>query len=182
MGSDKAVVDFCGTRMIDRVVSGLGEVAEPVVIVTRRGSNAGSASAVVVHDERPYSGPLPALIAGLRTTAKERNVVVACDMPFLKGDFLEHLTALLDPSIDAVVPVTKDGAQPLHAAYGDCAIEPLLAAIASGERSLKGALERLRVRWVPEMEWKEFDPAGRSFLNVNTPFDLERAIALQAAG
>lgn len=181
MGSDKAVVDFCGTRMIDRVVSGLGQVAEPIVIVTKRGSDVGGAPAVVVHDERPYAGPLPALIAGLRTTAKERNVVVACDMPFLNCAFLEHLCSLLEPSIDAVVPMTRDGAQPLHAAYGDCAIEPLLAAIASGERSLKGALERLRVRWVPEMEWKEFDPAGRSFLNVNTPVELEAAVALQAA-
>jgi molybdopterin-guanine dinucleotide biosynthesis protein A len=182
MGRDKAVVEFCGTRMIDRVVSGLGEVAEPIVIVSRRGSDVGNATALVVHDERPYEGPLPALVAGLRTTAKERNVVVACDMPFLNGTLLEHLCSLLDPSIDAVVPVTDHGPQPLHGAYGDCAIEPLLSSMASGERSLKGALERLRVRWVPETEWIAFDSTGRSFLNVNTPGELERAVALQAAG
>jgi molybdopterin-guanine dinucleotide biosynthesis protein A len=138
--------------------------------------------AIVVHDERPYAGPLPALVAGLRTTGCERNVVVACDMPFLNPTFLQTLASLLGDTVDAVVPVTADGRQPLHAAYGDCAIEPLLSAIASGERSLKGALERLRVRWVPEAEWKVHEPDGRSFLNVNTPEQLRTATGLQVAG
>jgi len=182
MGSDKALVEFCGQRMIDRVTVTLGTLADPVVVVARRSSDVGGINGRVVEDARPYEGPLPALVAGLRATGEERNVVVACDMPFLKPPLLRGLGDLLDGTIDAVVPITGDGAQPLHAAYGDCAIEPLLSAIASGERSLKGALERLRVRWVPEVEWKPLDPDGRSFLNVNTPEELRHATELQAIG
>jgi molybdopterin-guanine dinucleotide biosynthesis protein A len=181
MGSDKAVVDFCGTRMIDRVVTTLGTVAEPVVVVARRGAGVDDVDAVVVHDERPYAGPLPALVAGLRATARERNVIVACDMPFLDAAFLRTLASLLDQT-DAVVPITGAGPQPLHAAYGDCAIEPLLAAIASGEHSLIGAFGRLRVRWVPESEWKSHGHDGRSFTNVNTLEELRAATALQTTG
>jgi molybdopterin-guanine dinucleotide biosynthesis protein A len=181
MGSDKAVVEFCGARMIDRVAGILGSVAEPVVVVARRASDVGEVGGVVVEDEQPYAGPLPALVAGLRSTGRERNVVVACDMPFLNTTLLSRLGELLDDSIDTVVPITSEGAQPLHAAYGDCAIEPLLSIIASGERSLKGALERLRVRWVADVEWRPLDPDGRSFLNVNTPEELRAAAALQTA-
>ena len=182
MGRDKAVVEFCGSRMIDHVTTCLEVLADPIVVVTRRGSEVRDVAGLVVHDERPYAGPLPALIAGLRSTSRERNVVVACDMPFLNATFLQTLASMLDESLDAVVPITGDGRQPLHAAYGDCAIEPLLSAIASGEHSLKGALERLRVRWVPEAEWRLFDPDGRSFLNVNTPEELRAATELQAIG
>jgi len=180
MGSDKAVADFCGTRMIDRVTGTLRTLADPVVVVARRRSDVGDVSGVVIEDERPFAGPLPALVAGLRATGVERNIVVACDMPFLNTSLLRRLGELLDPDVDAAVPITQDGVQPLHAAYGDCAIEPLLQAIASGERSLKGALDRLRVRWVPEVEWRPLDPDGRSFLNVNTPEELRVATELQA--
>ena len=180
MGSDKAVLDFCGTRMIDRVTHTLGTVAEPVVVVARATDDVGELPATVVEDERPYEGPLCALVAGLRATGTERNIVVACDMPFLNASLLLRLGELLDANIDAVVPIASGLPQPLHAGYGDCAIEPLLAAIAAGERSLKGSLERLRVRWVPEIEWKSLDPDGRSFLNVNTPEELRAAAELQA--
>jgi molybdenum cofactor guanylyltransferase len=180
MGSDKAVVDFCGTRMIDRVTQTLSAVAHPVVVVARAGGDVDGVSARILEDERPYEGPLPALVAGLRATGTERNIVVACDMPFLNDALLLRLGELLDASVDAVVPIADARPQPLHASYGDCAIEPLLSAIASGERSLKGALERLRVRWVPEIEWKGLDPNGRSFLNVNTPEELRAATEWQA--
>lgn len=182
MGADKAVVDFCGSRMIDRVTQTCAGVADPVVVVARTSADVDGVPATVVEDERPYEGPLPALVAGLRATGMERNVAVACDMPFLNTDLLRRLGELVDESIDAVVPVASGHPQPLHAAYGDCAIEPLLAVLASGERSLKGALERLRVRWVPEIEWKALDPEGRSFMNVNTPEELRAAVQLQATG
>lgn len=178
MGTDKAVMDFCGRRMIDHVVDRLGTLTDRVVVVTKRRNDLGPLPAIVLEDEEPFVGPLPALIAGLRVTGETRNVVVACDMPFLNVDLLNKLAATLEDDTDAVVPTTVDGAQPLHAAYGDCAIENLLAAMAAGERSLKGSLSRLRVRWFPEEEWKPIDPDGRSFLNVNTPEELQTAIAL----
>ena len=181
MGTDKAMMDFCGRRMIDHVVDRLGALTDRVVVVTRRKHDLGPLPAIVLEDEESFVGPLPALIAGLRVTGETRNVVVACDMPFLNIDLLRRLAASLEDETDAVVPTTSDGAQPLHAAYGDCAIENLLTGMAAGERSLKGCLARLRIRWFPEEEWKPIDPDGRSFLNVNTPDDLQGAIALHTS-
>jgi molybdopterin-guanine dinucleotide biosynthesis protein A len=179
MGTDKAVVDFCGRRMIDVVAGRLGELTDRVVVVTKSRAGLEPIDVIVLEDEEPFAGPLPALVAGLRVTASERNVVVACDMPFLNVALLGRLAEDLTGDIDAVVPVTGDGPQPLHAAYGDCAVEPLLASIAAGVRSLRGALDRLRVRWVHEEEWGSIDPRGLSFLNVNTPEELQSAITLQ---
>ena len=178
MGADKALMDFCGRRMIDHVVDRLSALTDRVVVVTKRRHDLGPLPAIVLEDDEPFVGPLPALIAGLRATAEARNVVVACDMPFLNTDLLRRLAEALEDDIDAVVPDTPEGAQPLHAAYGDCAIENLLSATAAGERSLKGSLSRLRIRWFGEEEWRTIDPEGRSFLNVNTPDELQQAVSL----
>jgi molybdopterin-guanine dinucleotide biosynthesis protein A len=179
MGGDKSLLDFAGTRLIDVVTRKLAEVTERVVVVARRKRTLGTVAASIIEDETPFAGPLPALIAGLRATGAERNIVVACDMPFLNVALLRALLAMLDDEVDAAVPVTASGTEPLHAAYRDCAVEPLLSAVAAGERSLRGALERLRVRAVEEAEWRPLDPEGRSFLNVNTPDEFHAATALQ---
>ena len=175
MGADKATVPFCGRRMIDVVVERLRALTDDVVVCARERSVLEPIRVPVVEDADAYAGPLPALVAGIRAAGTERVVAVACDMPFLNVPLLADLAGRLAEDLDAVVPVTPDGPQPLHAAYGDCAIEPLLAALASGERSLRGALERLRVRWVDEEEWRVLDPSGTSFRNVNTPEELAEA-------
>jgi molybdopterin-guanine dinucleotide biosynthesis protein A len=175
MGTDKATVPFCGRRMIDVVVDRLRGLTDRVVVCARKRGALEPIVVPVVEDAEPFAGPLPALIAGIRTAATSRVVAVACDMPFLNAALLASLAERLDEETDVVVPVTEDGPQPLHAAYGDCAVEPLLAALAAGERSLVGALGRLRVRWVVEEEWRGLDPTGRSFRNVNTPEDLAEA-------
>jgi len=178
MGADKGTLDFCGVRMIDHVTRSLGALTDRVVVVARSRDQLGNVDAAVIEDDEPYAGPLCALVAGLRATGAERCVVVACDMPFLNAALLERLVALPGEHDDAAIPTTSAGPEPLHAVYRDCAIEPMLSAVASGERSLRGALDRLQVRWMPETEWRPIDPEGRSFLNVNTPEELEKAVAL----
>ncbi|MGH2792803.1 MAG: molybdenum cofactor guanylyltransferase [Actinomycetota bacterium] len=178
MGTDKATVSFCGRRMIDVVVERLRALTDEVVVCARERSALEPILVPVVEDEEAYAGPLPALVAGIRAAGTQRVVAVACDMPFLNVPLLADLAGRLTDDIDAVVPVTLDGPQPLHAAYGDCAIEPLLATLAAGERSLRGALSRLRVRWVEEEEWRALDTSGTSFRNVNTPDELAEAAAL----
>jgi molybdopterin-guanine dinucleotide biosynthesis protein A len=179
MGTDKATVPFCGRRMIDVVVERLRGLTDEVVVCARQRNTLEPILVPVVEDAEEYAGPLPALVAGIRAAGTTRVVAVACDMPFLNVPLLADLAARLEEDIDAVVPVTDDGPQPLHAAYGDCAVEPLLAALAAGERSLRGALGRLRVRWVEEEVWRGLDPSGRSFRNVNTPEELAEAAALE---
>lgn len=181
MGADKATIPFCGRRMIDVVVERLRGLTDEVVICARERRALEPIHVPVLEDAEAYAGPLPALVAGIRAAGTKRVVAVACDMPFLNVPLLADLISRIDEDIDAVVPVTGDGPQPLHAAYADCAVEPLLAALAAGERSLRGGLSKLRVRWVDEEGWRRLDPSGRSFRNVNTPEELAEAVALETA-
>ena len=176
MGEDKALLRFGEGRLIDHVVETLRRIADPVVVVARHASAFDAVDARVIEDERLFAGPLPALVAGLRFAETERAIAVACDMPFLDAALLSALAELAG-TYDAAVPQTAVGPEPLHAAYAQSAVAALHAAHSAGERSLRGALTWLRVRWVPEDEWRPLDLEGRSFVNVNTPEEFAAARA-----
>ena len=63
--------------------------------------------------------------------------------------------------------------QPLVALYPSEYAEDLADFAAAGERSLIGALVRAGQLVFEEGPCRAFDPDGRSFLNVNTPEQLE---------
>lgn len=79
----------------------------------------------------------------------------------------------------AVIPEIGGKLQPLHAAYskGKCS-EPLAAMSRQAQKRLTEIVRFVDARVLPESEVRELDPSLTSFLNVNTPEDLRRALAL----
>jgi molybdopterin-guanine dinucleotide biosynthesis protein A len=74
--------------------------------------------------------------------------------------------------VDAVVPMRDGRDEPLVACYRRSVGRVATEVIAAGEHSLRAVLARIRVDRVAEHEWRELDPDGRSFLDVDTPHDL----------
>jgi molybdopterin-guanine dinucleotide biosynthesis protein A len=63
----------------------------------------------------------------------------------------------------------------MHAVYNKTCLEPIQAQLMEGELKISGFYEQLRVHYVGEAVLRQFDPDLRSFMNVNTPDDLESA-------
>ena len=63
----------------------------------------------------------------------------------------------------------------------DCIGPEVEAAVASGRKRVISFFDAVRVRYVAEDELRRFDPELRSFSNINTPDDLERARAIASA-
>lgn len=161
-----------GPAILDHQLATLGPIAGEILIVTSRERAAdfaftGRASAVrTVVDHYPGSGPLGAIVTAFDTTRASEIVVVAGDMPGISSDAIRDLLrrhAVAGP--DATVPESARGLEPLCAVYARSARDPLAAALASGERSLRRALAPLRIERVA---------AGSEtlFRNINTPDDL----------
>jgi len=93
-------------------------------------------------------------------------------MPFLNMTLLRWLIDLAD-GYDAVVPQTGDEFEPLHAVYRRECYSPMVQRIERGERRVISFFADVRLRPVPEPEWRVLDPAGRSLVNLNTPDDLD---------
>jgi molybdopterin-guanine dinucleotide biosynthesis protein A len=95
-------------------------------------------------------------------------------MPFVTPAIVNRLAELRN-GFQAVVPVVDGYQQPLAAFYAVSALETMRASLAAGDRSLRGTLEKLEVRYVNEAELRECDPQLRSFFDLDTPQDFQAA-------
>jgi molybdenum cofactor guanylyltransferase len=170
-GQDKGALIVDGVSVIDRQLAALRGRARNIVLVGFRGP--GPAPCPVLDDVRPGTGPLGALVTALTWATTDRVLVLAGDMPYVTGPFLEYLAAL-DPSARGVVPVSQGRWHPLCAMYARDAAADLSAALDAGERTVAAAVETLQPRLVGDEELAPFDGDGRLLANLNTPEDLAR--------
>ena len=171
MGTDKALVEIDGQPLVIRVAAFLAAAASPVFLAPGKPGRLGDLGYPEVDDALDGTGPLGGMVAALRATPHHLTAVVAVDMPFASAAVISRLASLAQ-GFDAVVPVTLDGPQPLHAVYARSALPALERALAEGSLSVLGSLQRLQVRWVGEDEWQSADPSGRFALNLNQPDDV----------
>jgi len=173
MGQDKALIDYQGRPIIAHVIDTLRALSDDIVVVSNRSDLYSPFGARVVADYDPPCGPLGGIAVGLQAVQHPLAVVVACDMPFLNVTLLRGLIDLAD-RYDAVVPQSGEEFEPLHAVYRRVCYGPIVQRLERGERRVISFFADVRLRPVPEPEWRAFDPAGRSLVNLNTPDDLNR--------
>jgi molybdopterin-guanine dinucleotide biosynthesis protein A len=163
MGRDKALLPYRGATLARTVADAVRAAAGQVAFVgsVRRHGLLGYG---VVPDLWVGEGPLGGILAALQNSAADWNLIVACDMPELRTDFLRQLLDAADCCEgDALVPIGPSGRlEPLCAAYHRNSRQGLYQAFARGVRKIAVALEAVRtVTWpIPEVS---------CFQNVNTP-------------
>ena len=181
MGAAKATLKFGGVTMLERIVAELGhEFADIVVVAAPADLDPISAKlgARIIHDEVAYAGPVGALARGLHAAAHDVVFACSCDLPMLNAGVAKNLCAML-PGFDAVISKIGERLQPLHAAYAkDLAIKAAEKMIAEKEQRLREIVRFLNARIVRESELRKADPELASFLNINTPADYRRALAM----
>jgi molybdopterin-guanine dinucleotide biosynthesis protein A len=165
MGYPKGLLAIGGETLAARTARLLASVASPVTLVGAPDLY-GNLGHEVIPDDFDGLGPLAGILTALRSTTAEWNLVVACDMPGLTIDFLEHLSRRARASpVDCVVPRTTR-LEPLCATYRKSCHTPLDRARRQGIRKLLDALSGLRVE-----VWQAPDP--EPLRNVNTPAQWE---------
>ncbi len=173
MGQDKAALLLDGQSLLQHVTVTMRELF-PKMIVSVRQPRA-NVELPQVCDGRENGGPLAGLVAGLGQAETPWVFAVACDMPFIQPKVIALLAALRMQH-QAVVPVVDGFPQPLAAFYARSALESMRASLAAGDRSLRGMLQKLDVRYVHEAELREADPGLRSFFDLDTPQDYQAAL------
>jgi molybdopterin-guanine dinucleotide biosynthesis protein A len=95
-------------------------------------------------------------------------------MPFLNPAVIRYLVSQKGQA-DIVIVLVRQGVQPTHAVYSRRCLPVFEEMVHSGRLKVQDILGHpsLRVRLVKYDELREIDPEGHSFLNVNTPTDLE---------
>ncbi len=165
MGSDKALLPFRGRTLVEHVVAQAHSVTSNITLVgdSRRYINFGYP---VIEDSFSGCGPLAGIHAALTSTIGECNLILACDMPELTGEFLGQLMEHAEAGCaDAVIPVPPEGLpEPLCAVYKRRCAGVIANALRNGVRKVTGGLAGLEI---------EYWPVAHScfFRNLNTPQD-----------
>ncbi|HEX2240234.1 MAG TPA: molybdenum cofactor guanylyltransferase [Actinomycetota bacterium] len=173
MGTEKALLEFAGERLIDRVHARLAEIAQPIFFAPGTVGRLGPLPGPEVSDTISNVGPLSGIAAGLAASPHELLCVVGVDMPWCNPALFE-LAADKWSGHDAVVPRDDNGAQVLHAIYARSALPQIERALAEQRRSVLALLDDLDVLYLDEESWRPLDAGGRFALNINAPGDLAR--------
>jgi molybdopterin-guanine dinucleotide biosynthesis protein A len=172
MGQDKAGLVLFEQTLLQHVVAALQPLFADTIVSVRQPRDDCDLQHVI--DDPAHAGPLAGLAAGLEQAKTPWVFAVACDMPFISAQLVEHLATFRE-NVDAVVPVVGGHPQPMAAFYSTHCLGTLREILAgSGRHSLRELLDRLQVRYVGESEIQATDL--RSFFDLDTPQDVALAI------
>jgi len=167
MGRDKAFIPIQGTPLIEKVLSQLKPCFSEILLCVSDTGRYQYLDIPQVIDEKPFLGPLGALLAGLRSSGSMVNFAIACDIPEIDPAFLEYMFEFTR-NHDIVVPTTGFGKyEPCFALYSKNII-PVIEDLLNRERckmNLLFPLCRTRYVKIPNNSW---------YFNLNREEDLRR--------
>ncbi len=179
---EKALIDINGRPLIAYVLESLEKVVDTIIISVRdeaqrellEGALSGFRFAC---DTYRNKGPLAGILSGLSVCEDEYCFIAACDMPFINEKVVK-LLFMKSENYDAAIPRRDDGfLEPLHAVYKR---EPMIRetkrAIERGETIILAPVFKLNVKYVGIDEIMTLDPDLITFMNVNTPEDVQQVI------
>lgn len=180
MGRDKAWLDLGdGVPLVRRVADVLTLVAAELIVVAHDERYA-SLGYPVVPDRYGEKGAFGGIATAVAATRGELVCVAACDMPWPSIDVYRLLVRLAE-GYDVVIPRVGNDFETMHAVYGRTCLAAMERALARGDMRVISFFQDVKVRALSAEELRAVDPELRSFVNLNTPEELERARADFAA-
>ncbi|MBD2122557.1 molybdenum cofactor guanylyltransferase [Trichocoleus sp. FACHB-262] len=176
MGQDKALIPVQGVPLLRHVCDVAAECTNEIYVVTpwpQRYRELLPNSCRFVQ-ERPLhqdihpQGPLVGFAQGLAQVQTDWVLLLACDLPRLRGEVLQGWAQQLDtvPELAiAFVPYHAQGWDPLCGFYRRSCLPLLNAFISRGGRSFQRWLDHNEVQAIPDAD-------KRMLFNCNTPNDL----------
>lgn len=171
-GENKALVEFNGTPLIERVIKVLRRLFENVVLITNTPEEYAYLRLPMEQDIIKGVGPLGGIYTALQTIPTEYGFFVACDMPFLNSQLITYMINHREKH-DVVAPKIDWKIEALHALYRKTCLPEVERLIRENQYQTIRFFDRVSVRYVHEDEVRRFDPSLRSFLNINRPEDLK---------
>jgi len=188
MGRPKAAIRFGNSTILEQLIAELRSSFDEILIIAAPARSeafsiehllqAVPSSVRLIRDRKAYQGAAVALVRGLTAAANDVSFACSCDLPLLRADVARALYGMLN-GYEAVIPVIGAKPQPLCAVYRRGAAACIERQAASGEYRLTRITTALAAYRPNDLQLRHIDPALHSFLNVNTPEDYNRALAIK---
>ncbi|MFT5777218.1 MAG: molybdopterin-guanine dinucleotide biosynthesis protein A [Crocinitomicaceae bacterium] len=170
MGSDKGLVEFKGIPMIQHIIAEFKQLNLPIIIVAN--NEAYSKFGVrLVTDLIKDKGPVGGIYTALTVSDTDVNVIVSCDVPFVKK---ELIVTLLNESKESEVTISSfEGREhPLIGVYKKSIVDVFKSNLDSNQLKLREVIKEVKTKVVEFSEPGMLVNAG-SFNNINTKKELK---------
>ena len=173
---NKALLEIDGKSIIEHVIEALSGATENIVLITNSPGDYEFLGLPMFRDIIPDSGSLGGIYTGLRLSKTHYNLVIACDMPFIKPHLLLSLIRN-SKGYDVGVPMTPDGYHPTCAVYSRNCIDAIEAQIVARHLKITDFFPHVKVR---TLDLQTLCPLcdANIFFNINTEEDYMKALTM----
>lgn len=168
-GKDKAAAPWRDATMLEALAISLKKAGFYMTISTSHEQHR-AFGLPILWDEKPFQGPLFALVGVLEKLRAAHVLFTACDTPFLSSLVIRLLWEEKN-GFDAVLLEGEDGKpSPLPGVYSSRILPVARAHLFKKETSLQNLLKSdVRVCVISRRDWVHVDPSERSLININFP-------------
>lgn len=168
MGTDKALLELQGQRLLERVYRTMAGLFGSTLLITNTPQRYRFLPCPTAPDRFVGAGSLAGIHAALSHATSDAVFVVACDMPFLSRDVIRHLCGL-SKGYQIVVPESPNGLEPLHALYHRRCLPEVERMLNGEQKRIIELYNHVKTRRVAWHEIAHLPGAERTFQNLNTP-------------
>jgi molybdopterin-guanine dinucleotide biosynthesis protein A len=172
MGSNKAFLELKGKTFIELQIDLLREIFDDIFISANTSSEYEHLNLSIFKDVYPGKGPLGGIYTSLINSSSLHTFMLACDMPFIGPELINHLKDLTK-EYDVVIPKSEKGLEPLHAFYSKKCIDPIKRSLEEDNLRITSFFPHVNVKIVELDNLNLSDSFKNSIKNLNTRDDYE---------
>ena len=172
MGSNKAFLELKGKTFIELQIELLREIFDDIFISANTSSEYEYLNLSIFKDVYPGKGPLGGIYTSLINSSSLHTFMLACDMPFIGSELINHLKDLTK-EYDVVIPKSEKGLEPLHAFYSKKCIDPIKRSLEEDNLRITSFFPHVNVKIVELDNLNLSDCFKNSIKNLNTRDDYE---------
>jgi molybdopterin-guanine dinucleotide biosynthesis protein A len=175
-GREKAFIAIRGQSILDHIYGLFKDLFDEIILVTNNPVAYLKWDFNIVTDLFALRSSLTGIHAGLFYASNPHIFVTACDTPFLHKKLVRTIIDSVEPDDDVVIPCTDKGLEPLCAVYSQKCLERIEYQLVHKKLKIDLLFKKIQLKKIADPILRRSDPELLSFLNINSPDDLERAL------
>lgn len=165
MGEDKGLMSLFGKPMISYVIDRARELTSNIIIVSNN-PDYNKFELPVIEDIHPNKGPLGGIYSGLKASKSNINIILSCDIPYIKSGLIKYLLYQSE-GYDVTVPLHDERVHPLIGVYTKDCLPVIERNITLGKLKVTDSFKGLNINIIEANEFDEIE-----FKNLNSKQDI----------
>ena len=177
MPFDKQTIRLEGKLIAVSLADRIAPLFDRVVIVSNRPELYEGCLYEVIPDQIESHGPISGFYTGMLAAVSDKDdyvYFVACDMPFVRLDYISYMRTFLDGDREVVAVINKGHIETFNAFYHKGLAKFIKELLAQKQYSLLRIYDCRNIFFIREEMMQKYDKEGNMFVNINSLEDYER--------